>query len=163
MSFVDDVKNIVNKVSVGAKKTIDSTKLEFKIKSYNKDVNYNLNQIGRLVYEHKINLTELDSELITNYCNEIYNTKDILNNLQKRLDNMKNKENNVEKQSIIKTTFDQKENKKYFTLDRKADDFKITRTPEGIKILKFCFICNTGNATNSTECENCGNSFGENK
>lgn len=166
MSFIKNIKGVVNKASLGAKKAIDGTKLEFKIKRYSKDITYNLNQIGLLVYEHKINSIELDTELINAYCNEIYNTKDILNNLQKRLEQIKSKETNLDKQNITKVTSlstEQKENKKYLKLDRKVDDFKITRTPDGIKILKFCTVCNTGNAINSEECASCGNTFHETK
>ncbi len=161
MNFVDNIKgNFVDafeKVGTKAKEKIDVTKLEIKIKSYNKDIEALMIEIGSLTYKSVKNKSDMSTEKISELCSVIDNRKQKVRDTENQIKQIKftntQKKNTEEYKDINIDDSD------YSKLNKKEDDFKLQRTEEGIQILKFCPSCHAGNKQSEACCINCGHSF----
>lgn len=156
MNILEGLQKTASSVSKKTKYVFDTTKLEFKIKRHIKECNKVYNKIGRLVYECKKNNKPSNAEAIDSMCKEIDNLKGKIKNIEKHIEEIKSGEKNTEALGAV--LFDSNENN-YASFNRKENDLKILRTKEGIKFMKFCSNCNTGNEPYSQECIKCGHRF----
>lgn len=155
MKIIKDLKKTVSKMSIEAKKTIDTTKVDIKIKSYNKQNEHVYNKLGKLIYNCKVNNVPVSTDELDKLCKEIDTLNGKIKNLEKQIVTIKQNAN-TKHENVVN---DNKQAINYATLNKKENDLKILRTAEGIKFFKFCPQCNAGNNPESTVCVNCGHGF----
>ncbi len=153
MKITDLVHKSFIKFSKRTRQAIDTTKIEFKIKKYIEECNKIYNKMGRLVYDCKRNNAVANMENIDKMCTSIDKYKENIKRLEKLIENIK-KGND---ETIIDTYIDK--SYEYTNLNKKESDLKILRTQDGIKFMKFCPKCNTGNEPYSEQCVKCGRKF----
>ena len=143
MSILNNVGKSLGTLSQEAKKTYDTKKLERRIKNYRREETELYINLGRLIYKHRgiINSCELE---------EIYNDLDIILARMKQLD---------KQIANIRRRPEDGDTSGYLRLDRKESDLTITRTDEGIKLVRSCPACKTANSSENDICMHCGRAF----
>ncbi len=148
-NMLQDAIAVVTKV---AQNKYDTKKLDQKIISLEKKQTDQLLKLGSVVYESRINGTQIESDVIDRLCKEI----EQLQNKKVALVAQRPKKQSVEK---IQKPFNEQKETVYATLNRKENDLKIQRTAEGLKFLKFCPHCQTANDPDTSTCVSCGHQF----
>lgn len=158
MSASDNIQNILSGLTKAAKKTYKNKKTDMKINALEKRLTEQLLKLGALVYECKSNGIPADNEKTDKICEEI----DAINNKKAAISAQKPAAKKPHAQASHPqkqgSAAEQKETV-YVTLDRKENDLKIQRTSEGLKFLKFCPECKTGNDPDKEQCAICGHEF----
>lgn len=139
-----------------AKNKIDSARLELKINECTKEINEYLKKIGLIVYDARNGNEEIDEKELEEICITIASLETRVKKLRQDLKNIKTKKPENVARVDKKVPIDNKEQKKYTKINIKEEDLRVIRTQEGIKILKFCPSCNTGNSATQDECVKCG-------
>lgn len=155
MNIFDNIQKTILSLSDKAHKTLNTTKLDFKIKSYNKDIEDFYNKIGKLIYDCKKNNKQVNADELNKMCNNIDKLKSKIKSLEKQILKIKNESEQQQNCNNCEI----KEYSNYSVLNKNENDLKILRTEEGIKFLKFCSECNTGNNPEAEICINCGHKF----
>lgn len=158
MNIMENLHKKISGVTTHAKKMFDTTKLDLKIKSYSKESEDIFKQIGKLVYDAKKNNKPIDTQTLNNMCSNIDKVRDKIKNLEKKIVVIKSQSKQQNECNNIMET----KASNYATLNKKENDLKILRTEEGIKFLKFCSNCQTGNDPSAEACINCGHEFKHN-
>lgn len=153
MKLLENMKKSISAASKQAQKKFDTTKIDLKIKSYLKDINDEYIKIGKMIYNSKSQKQPISDVKLNELCKNINMIYDKIQKLEKKSALIKyDKVEYKETESDIKSI-------NYTTLNKKENDLKILRTEEGIKFLKFCSECNTGNNPESEICIKCGHKF----
>lgn len=127
------------------KKTYDAKKLKQRIKSYRREETELYARLGRLIYQHRGIANNIELE-------EIYGTLDTIRARMKHLDRqITDIRNRSEDEDVLG----------YSRLDRKESDLTITRTDEGIKLIRSCPACKTANSPEEDVCMHCQRPFAE--
>jgi len=143
MSIWDNVGKGLGTLSQEAKKTYDTKKLERRIKNYRREETELYINLGRTLYKHR--------GIVSNYeLEDIYNDLDIILARMKQLD---------KQIANIRRRAEEGDSSGYLRLDRKESDLTITRTNEGIKLMRLCPACKTANSSENNICIHCGRSF----
>lgn len=154
MSIADDVQEKFIKFSKQAKNTFDTAKIELKIKSYERDCKKFYERIGKLVYDsHRRNSVVYDEE-INDICSEIDRIKQEIKDLKNQIDDIKSGRD-VYGEEEEKYSDDSED----CSFKKSANDLKAARTEDGIKFLKFCSECGTGNEPDAKFCAKCAHKF----
>ena len=125
------------------KKTYDSKKLELRIKRYRKEETELYARLGCLIYQHREIANNAEFE-------DICNNLDTIRARMKQLDRL---------MADIRGRSEEEDAPGYLGLDRKESDLTITRTDEGIKLIRSCPLCKTANNSEHNNCALCGYSL----
>lgn len=151
MKVIDGINEVLHAVSKKAVKAYDYTRLDMKIKAYEKETEQLYRKAGRILYYAWSTGDDADNNKLTSHMENIANLHFRINQLNKNIAEMKSQD-----LQDTKATADNKELTTYAKLSRKDNDLKIIRTAEGIKILRNCPSCKTPNSSKAEACESCG-------
>lgn len=145
MGLFKQIHSSLTNIGDFAKEKVNQTKIELKIKKYSAKINKLMFELGAMYYDSiknnfDINKTEAEKiiKLIDNYKNKVYIMEKQILDLS----------TNNQDDSIIDPNFEK--------LDLNDDDLIFTRTDDGVKGLRFCHNCGTGNSHLAITCANCG-------
>lgn len=163
MGFFESFQDVFSLAGHKAKKTYDAKKLALKIKGHEKEIRECYMEIGQALHESRKNGKQPDETKLDTIFDNIDNLTFRIAQLQKQLNAVRREEKN--------TIFLKKENKelndegidthtaKYALnpkLSQKADDLKMRRTTDGIKLVRICPDCMVANSPSADVCINCG-------
>ena len=145
MGILNNVGKGLSNLSKEAQKTYDTKKLERRIKNYRREETELYISLGRSLYQTCgiVDKDEFDA---------IYHDLNIIHARMKQLDKQIT--------NIWQRTEDE-DAQAYTRLDRKESDLTITRTAEGIKLIRLCPACKIANNPDSDVCEHCNRPFSE--
>ena len=145
MSIFDNVAKGLDVLAQETKRVYDAKKLELRIKNYRKEETGLYTRLGKLLYQQRGMIDEIEFDAI---CNNI----DTIHARMKQLDRQI---------TDIRSRADDDDTAHYLRLDRKESDLTIKRTAEGIKLIRLCPACKVANSPNSDVCEQCQRPFSE--
>ena len=120
-------------------------KLKRRIKNYRREETELYISLGKLLYQHRRIVNDDEFEDI---CNDL----DIIIARVKQLD---------KQITNIRRRAEDEDTPGYLRLNRKESDLTITRTNEGIKLIRPCPACKTANNPDSLVCAHCQRPFSE--
>ncbi len=141
----DKVQDKLRKLSKQAKDTFDYAKMEIKIKAYGRECKKRYTRMGMLVYDSRKKGSSVNGEEIEHICKEIDKYKYRIKVIQKQIEE-------------IKLSEEKEESDKNYTEDLVVDN-PLPKKENGIKLLKFCPKCDTGNELDTEVCVKCGHKF----
>lgn len=145
MGLFKQIQTSLANIGDFAKEKVSQTKIELKIKKYSAKINKLMLELGAMCYDsikNNFDINKIEAEKII-----------------KLIDNYKNKVYIMEKQILDLTTNNQEDSiidPNFEKLDLNDDDLIFTRTDDGVKGLRFCNNCGTGNSHLAIVCNNCG-------
>jgi len=155
-------KHFSNAFSVAGKKArqaYDHTKLELRIKSYEKELREAYAEIGRLTYQtHKSDAVP-NREKLDGLFGSIDNITFRIQRLNKTIQEIKKQNEVIKTSKPDAQANDASELSAFAKLARKEGDLKIRRTEGGIQVLRFCTACGFGNEPTEAVCASCGYAF----
>ncbi len=157
MNITDNIQDTLKKLSKQAKDKFDHAKMELKIKSYSRECKKRYSRMGMLVYECRKKGSAVNGEEIEQICKEIDKYKHKIKVIQKQIEELKSVNDDVVEYESSSNSADSES--EYNSLKKKDSDLKMSRTENGIKLLKFCPECNVGNEPDASACINCGHKF----
>ena len=136
MSVLKSIGKGLGVITHEAKKTYDTKKLERRIKNYHREETEQYIRLGQLLFKNRgvVDDNELEA---------IFNDLDIILGRMKQLD---------KQITNIRRRNEDEDVPGYLRLSRKESDLTITRTDEGITMIRLCPVCK---AANSPDCEVC--------
>lgn len=151
MGILDNLNKTVGKIGLGVKKTYDTTKLEMMIKNYSKEEHQLYTELGKKLYS--IHRQALDSEEFVAIYDNIDTIRARMQHLDKKIIDIR-ANHPVESQAVKLAKFN--------ALSKKESDLTITRTDDGIKIIRMCPECRAANSPSADQCEKCGQLLSKN-
>jgi|GEM_PF-1711168 len=162
MDILGSVSNAFASAGKKARQAYDHTKLDLRIKSYEKELREAYIEIGKMMYRsHKSGISPDNGKLNEHFIG-VDNIAFRINQLSKTVADMKKQgELAAPKQAkpADAQTNDMAEIRAFAKLARKEGDLKIRRTEGGIQVLRFCTACEFGNEPSVQVCEGCGYVF----
>ena len=155
MGLFDHFQDAFSMAGQKAKKTYDAKKLTIKIKVYEKEMRENYIEIGKSLHDSRKNDKLPDEAKLDTIFDNIDNLTFRIAQLQKQLDAVRREEN----AQLPKRENEHDNTEKYASyprLDQKADDLKMRRTTDGIKLVRICPDCLVANSPTTEACMNCG-------
>jgi len=159
MDLLKQFSDVFSAAGKKARQAYDHTKLEMRIKGYEKELREAYAEIGRMMYRsHKSNVSP-DNEKLNELFVSIDNVTFRIHQLSKAVQEMK-KQGDADKLAKAEPqTVDAADMRAFAKLARKEGDLKIRRTADGIQVLRLCSACGYGNAPSAEACVGCGYSF----
>lgn len=154
MNIINGIGQAFNTASKKAIKAYDYKRLDLKIRAYEREIEHSYKKAGRILYEAWSTGEDADNNKLTGCMENIANLYFRIKQLNRDIAEMK-----TEDLAFSKAAADNKELTTYAKLSKKDNDLKISRTTDGIKILRSCPSCKTPNSSKAEACESCGHIF----
>ena len=159
MELFKQFSNAFSTAGKKARQAYDHTKLEMRIKGYEKEMREAYAEIGQVMYQSHKNRISPDNEKINSLFVNIDNIAFRIHQLSKAVQEIK-KRQSADKSSKTETqTLDAAEIRAFAKLARKEGDLKISRTADGIQVLRVCGECGQGSVPSAEKCIGCGYVF----
>ena len=161
MGLKDNFANVFTAAGKKARQAYDYTKLELRIKGYEKELREAYQEIGRIIYKCHKNGASPDNTRLGELFTGIDNIGFRIQQLNKTVAEIKKQNDSVLKPSkpVESTVVEQTDIPAFAKLARKEGDLKIRRTEGGIQVLRFCTACGFGNEPQASACAGCGYVF----
>ncbi len=161
MNLFQKVGESLSSATKKAAKRIDKAKLELKLKGYYKEERQLYQQIGLDFYLYHRSNTE--DETLSSLCLDIDNIKHRQLSIERLIQALNRREAEQKDGRSSEKNQPENINPKYlqtnFKLNKNESDLTITRTENGIQLLRFCPECHLGNNPNDRICRKCGHEF----
>jgi len=158
MDIFESLTSAFNTAGKKARRAYDSTKLELRVKGYEKEQRETFNEIGRIIYKsHKQGVSPDNTRLEVLFVNSD-NIAFRIAQLNKTIQEIK-KQNATAKPKQEGAMTAETDIHEFAKLSRKDGDLKIRRTAEGIQVLRFCAACGGANPPTEAACATCGYVF----
>ena len=158
MDFFESFTNAFTTAGKKARRAYDSTKLELRVKGYEKEQREAFNEIGRIIYKSRKTAAAPDDARLEELFSMIDNISFRIAQLNKTIQEIK-KQNNAGKPKADGAAVQEGDIHDFAKLSRKDGDLKIRRTAEGIQVLRFCTACGGANPPTEAACAACGYVF----
>ena len=158
MDLFESISSAFNTAGKKARRAYDSTKLELRVKGYEKEQREAFQEIGRMIYKSRKSGVSPDNARLEELFSNIDNISFRIAQLHKTIAEIK-KQNETVKPKAENTSAPDADIHEFAKLSRKDGDLKIRRTAEGIQVLRFCTACGGANLPAAASCAACGYVF----
>ncbi len=161
MNLFQKVGESLSSATKKASKRIDKAKLELKLKGYYKEERQLYQQIGLDFYLY--HRKETDDATLSSLCLDIDNIKHRQVSIERLIKALNRQEANQKDSKSPDKNQPDSISPKYLQnnlkLSKNNCDLTITRTENGIQLLRFCPECHLGNNPDVMVCQECGFEF----